>query len=247
MFALLRRFKRRRLASRPFPPEWNALVEARLPFAARMQPDERARFLTRLQVFALEKRWEGAHGLVVTDEMKVVVSGAAARLARNLPMDVYDGLSTIVLYDGHFRGANKDGITFGEAHQWGLVVLSWDAVRHGLKNPTDGRDTALHEFAHVLALNDGGFDGTPALHDAADYHAWTRVFSEHYLRLRGRPHQHVLREYGALNEAEFFAVATELFFEDGARLLQKAPTLYEELVRYYRVDPARQAARTVVP
>lgn len=215
-------------------------MEARLRFVARFTPDERERFLTRLKVFAFEKKWEGAHGLKVTDEMKVVVSGAAARLARNLSLNVYDRLSTVVMYDGHFKGASKEGVTFGEAHRWGLVVLSWDAVRHGLANPTDGRDTALHEFAHVLDLGDGDFDGTPELHDHADYRAWTRVFSEHYLSLRESPHDSVLRAYGATNEAEFFAVATEMFFENGARLKDKAPDLYAELRRYYRVDTAGQ-------
>ena len=242
MFSLLRRAKRRRLAARPFPSEWLPLVEGRLPFVARYGSDERERFLTHLKVFALEKKWEGAHGLEVTDEMKVVVSGAAARLTRNLSLDLYDDLSTIVMYDGHFKGASEQGVTFGEAHRWGLVVLSWDAVRSGLANPTDGRDTALHEFAHVLDLGDGGFDGTPELHDRSDYRAWTRVFSEHYLRLRDKPHRSVLRVYGATNEAEFFAVATELFFEDGARLERKAPDLYRELRRFYRVDPARLGA-----
>ena len=242
MLSLLRRFKRRRLAARPFPSEWLPIVEDRLAFVHRLVPEERARFLTRLQVFALEKRWEGAHGLVVTDEMKVVVSGAAARLTRNLSLDVYDSLNTIVIYDGNFKGANPDGVTFGEAHRWGLVVLSWDAVSRGLANPRDGRDTALHEFAHVLDLGDGGFDGTPPLHDAADYQAWTQAFSEHFLRLRKQPNRGVLREYGATNEAEFFAVATEQFFENGRRIHQKAPALYRELMRFYRVDPARVAA-----
>lgn len=243
MWSLLRRFKRRRLAARPFPEAWLPIVERRFPFAKRLATGEYERFLKRLKVFALEKRWEGAHGLEVTEEMKVVVSGAAARLARNLHLDVYDALTTIVLYDGHFKGANPEGITYGEAHRWGLVVLSWDAVRQGLASPRDGRDTALHEFAHVLDLGDGGFDGTPPLHEAGDYEAWTRAFSEHFLRLRNKPHRGVLREYGATNEAEFFAVATEQFFENGRRIHQKAPALYRELVRFYRVDPAQVSER----
>lgn len=247
MWSLFRSLKRRRLAARPFPEAWRPIIARRYPRAEHLPPDESERLLTHLKVFAWEKRWEGAHGLEITDEMKVVVSGAAARLARNLPLDVYDGLTTVLLYESHFKGATPDGITYGEAHRLGLVVLSWDAVLKGLSNPRDGRDTALHEFAHVLDLADGAFDGTPALHDADDYRAWTRAFSDHYLRLRRKPQRGLLREYGATNEAEFFAVATEQFFENGARIYQKAPALYLELVRFYRVDPAGLASAGSAP
>lgn len=221
-------------------------MERRFPRAQRLDAEEYARFLTHLKVFALEKRWEGAHGLQVTDEMKIVVSGAAARLTRNLSLDVYDGLTTVLLYEGHFKGANAERITYGEAHRLGLVVLSWDAVKKGLANPRDGRNTALHEFAHVLDLADGTFDGTPDLHDHDDFIAWARAFSVRYLQLREKPQRGLLRAYGATNEAEFFAVATEQFFENGGRIYQRAPELYRELARFYRVDPAGLLRQTVV-
>jgi len=236
-FGLFRRWRRRRLARRPMPAHWGPIVEAHFPFAAALQHDERVRFLTRLKVFAAEKHFEGAQGLVVTDEMRVVVAGSAARLARNLPLDVYDGLDTVLLYDAAWKPKDGQGVILGEAHRLGLVVLAWDAVRHGLANPSDGRDTALHEFAHVLDASDGAFDGTPPLPELQDYRAWTRVCSEHFLKLRAAPHKHVLREYGATNEAEFFAVATEAFFEKPEQVRRRAPKLYDELAGYYRVDP----------
>ncbi|MDP1828934.1 MAG: zinc-dependent peptidase [Archangium sp.] len=240
MFGFLRSWKRRRLAKREPSPALAPLIDQHFPFAGQLDAAERARFLTHLHVFFLEKRFEGAGGLELTDEMKVVVAGSAARLARNLSLDVYDDLVTVVLYPAAWKNPRGEGVHLGEAHQWGLVVLAWDAVRHGLYNPADGHDTALHEFAHVLDLGDGRFDGTPELNAWADYHAWTRVFSRHYEQLRARPHRsQVLRAYGATNEAEFFAVATEAFFEKPARLKEKAPELYEELRRYYRLDPVR--------
>lgn len=238
MFALFRALRRRRLARRPFPDAWGPLVARHFPFAAQLEAAERERFLVHLHVFALEKHFEGAGGLEVTEEMKLVVAGAAARLARNLPLRVYDDLVTVVLYPSSWKPPEGEGQHLGEAHRWGLVVLAWDAVRHGLANPFDGHDTALHEFAHVLDLGDGRFDGTPELDTWAAVHAWATVFSRHYERLRASPgRSKVLRAYGATNEAEFFAVATEAFFEKPAQLRAKAPDLYEELRRYYRVDP----------
>jgi hypothetical protein len=239
MFGLIRSWQRRRAAREPFPEAWRAVVDDRLPFAASLDEAERARFLTHLQVFAKEKNWEGAGGLTVTDEMKVVIAGAAARLARNLSLDVYDGVKSIVIYPGHYKHPDKDGIVFGEVNSWGTVVLSWDAVEHGIGNPFDGHHTALHEFAHALDFTDGEFDGTPTLPEAKDYQTWTRVFSEHYLKMKKRPHKSVLRRYGATNEAEFFAVASETFFEKPDQLKKKSPELYEELRRYYKIDPAR--------
>jgi Mlc titration factor MtfA (ptsG expression regulator) len=120
------------------------------------------------------------------------------------------------------------------------VILSWESVLAGLSNPRDGRDTAAHEFAHVLDRADGAFDGTPALRKYSHYRAWAAVMDEHFQGLRrGRPHERkVLDDYGALNEAEFFAVATESFFEKPRQMKAKTPELYEELRRFYGWDPA---------
>ncbi len=244
MLGLWRSFQRRRFAKAPLPAGWEPLIAKHFPFAAGLPPGERERFLTHLKVFARQKRWEGAGGLTVTDEMKVVVSGAAARLARNLPLGAYDDLVTVLLYPSAWHDERGEGANLGEAHRWGLVVLAWDAVRQGLENPFDGHDTALHELAHVLDLGDGRFDGTPELESWSSYHAWARVFSAHYEALRARPQRkQVLRAYGAKNEAEFFAVATEAFFEKPLKLKERAPDLYAELQRYYRLDPLVNAPK----
>jgi Mlc titration factor MtfA (ptsG expression regulator) len=248
MLGWWRQRRRRRLAQRPFPEPWRAIVEARLPFAAALEGEDRAAFLEHLKVFVWDKRWEGAGGQVIDDEVQVVIAGAAARLSRRLSLDVYDELRSIVVYPSHYKHPDRDGIILGEAHRFGTVVLSWDAVRHGLANPGDGHDTAVHEFAHVLDVADGEFDGTPPLPSSSDCHRWAQVFSAHYLRLRseterGRRRGGLLRDYGATNEAEFFACATEAFFEKPRQLHAKAPDLYAELVGYYRVDPRQESRR----
>lgn len=234
---MLRWLRRRRLLKRRFPEEWEPILKERLSFSSTLEGEEAARFRIRLKLFVWEKHWIGAKDLVVTDEMQVIIAGAAARLARNLPLDVYDRLTEIVIYPSHYRHPQSNAIVFGEAHHWGTVVFSWDAVRCGIANPFDGHDTALHEFAHVLDVSDGAFDGTPVL-SSEDYQAWINVFSRHFLAMRKRPGKSVLRSYGATNEAEFFAVATETFFEKPEQLEKRAPDLYRELKKYYAVDPA---------
>lgn len=226
----------------PTPPEWLEILEARVPFFATYPPGERERFVGYLQAFIREKHFFGAAGLEVTDEMRVVVAAAAVRLVLHLGLHWYDRLTEIVLYPFEaYQHPNKDGAILGEAHTWGTVVLSWPAVLAGVSNPEDRHDTAVHEFAHVLDVADGTFDGTPELHARADFQVWGEVMSRHFLALRGRRGRRcceLLRAYGGTNEAEFFAVATEAFFEDPERLQEQAPDLYAELARFYRTPPA---------
>lgn len=238
MFGWIRSLKRKRLAKRPFPDDWRALVEALLPFSKRLEGEEHDRFLTHLKVFAWEKHWIGVKDVEVTDEMRVVISGSAARLSRNLSLDAYDRLTEVLIYPSHYQHAGKeDAVIYGEAHTWGTVVFSWDAVQRGIAVKDDGHDTALHEFAHVLDIADGGFDGTPDLHGFEDYEAWARVLTRYFDALKANPSGGVVREYGAQNEAEFFAVSTEAFFEQPRMLKREAPELYKELKRFYRSDP----------
>lgn len=244
MFGLIRRWRRGRLRRRELPPSWLDHLERRVPFFAGLEPPLRDDFLDDLKVFVWEKHWIGAGGMEITDEVKVVIAAAAVRLVLHLDMTEYDRLTEIVVYPSHYKHPDKDGsVVFGEAHAWGTVVLSWDAVVQGLGNPHDGYDTATHEFAHVLDRNDGSFDGTPELRAGDHYRPWAKVMSRHYLALRdrGRNQRRVLRDYGATNEAEFFAVATESFFEKPRQMQQRTPDLYQEMTRFYGFDPATDA------
>ena len=224
---------------RPLPADWTGWLEARVPFFSALTVEERERFLRYLKAFVWSKHFFGAGGLELTDEHRVVIGAAAVRLVLHLDLSYYDRLTEIVVYPHAYRHPDRTGAVLGEAQSWGTVVLSWPAVLNGMDDPKDGHDTALHEFAHVLDVADGSFDGTPELHRFGDYRSWAMVMSDAYLDLQrdaGR-RRTVLREYGATNEAEFFAVASETFFEKPRQLREKAPDLYEELKSFYQVDP----------
>lgn len=240
MFGLFRGLRRRRLAKRPLPEAWLGYLDAHVPFVAELTGDKRERFLRDLKIFVWEKHFFGAGGFEMTEEAKVVISAAAVRLVLHLDISYYNRLTEIIVYPSHYVHEGEDGVVFGEAHAWGTVVLSWDAVLQGLKNPHDGHDTATHEFAHVLDRADGAFDGTPELRSGGHYRPWAEVMSHHFLKLkkRGKRQRKVLRMYGATNEAEFFAVATESFFEKPEQMKQRTPDLYDEMKRFYGFDPA---------
>lgn len=236
-------WRRRTAKQAPFREEWREILRREVPFYRAFDEAERARFEDNFKLFILTKYFIEAGGFVMTEEAKVLISAAAARLVMNLPEESYARLTEVVVYPSHYRRPNDEEgtIILGEAHRWGTVVLSYSAVLSGIKNPTDGHETATHEFAHVLDGEDGSFDGTPLL-DRSAYAPWTQAMSRAFLRLRSQVEHHrkpeVLREYGATNEAEFFAVATEAFFERSKKLKEKHPELYAVLRDYYRTDPA---------
>ncbi len=234
------RWRQSRLMTRPLPTAWEGWLTEHVPFFPKLEGETRARFLRYLKAFVWSKHFFGAGGLEVTDEHRVVIGAAAVRLVLYLDLSFYDRLTEIIVYPDAYRHPDENGVILGEAHTWGTVVLSWAAVIGGMAVPDDGHDTALHEFAHVLDIADGTFDGTPDLHRFGDHRAWARVMSREFLELREDTDSHrrnVLREYGATNEAEFFAVASETFFEKPAKLRAAAPELYDELSRFYRIDP----------
>ena len=240
MFGLFNKYRRWRLSKRPFPPAWLPYLDEFVPFFSELTGEVRDKFLTLVKLFVWEKHWIGQGGLEMTDEIKVVIAATAARLVLHLDLSYYDRLTEILVYPSHYHHPDSaGGVVFGEAHTWGTVVLSWDAVTHGLDNPNDGHDTATHEFAQVLDQADGSFDGTPDLRQFAHYAPWARVMNEHFeaLQKRRKRQRKVLRMYGAQNEAEFFAVATESFFEKPRQMKRHTPELYTELVRFYGFDP----------
>jgi Mlc titration factor MtfA (ptsG expression regulator) len=236
---IFRKLRRRRLSRKPFPGEWIGYLQQNVPFYKNLAPELKESFHHKLKIFVWEKHFVGAGGLEISDEIKVVIAAAAVRLILYLDISHYDRLSEIVVYPHHYKHPKGEGVMFGEAHHFGTVVLSDTAVRFGLRNPCDGHDTASHEFAHVLDKAGGNFNGTPKLRESEHYNPWAQVMSEHFLKLQKghRIQREVLRQYGAKNEAEFFAVATESFFERPVQMKELTPDLYEELKRFYGFDP----------
>lgn len=251
MFGILKRRRRQRLRALPFPPKWLRIVKKNFPLYKHLPADDRKELLGHIQVFLAEKNFEGCGGLELTDEIKVTIAAHACLLLLHRDTDYYPRLVSILVYPSAYvaRDAteSEDGIVeeeaevrLGEAWYHGAVVLSWDDVRHGAADIHDGFNVALHEFAHQLDQEDGRAQGAPVLEHGSKYVAWARVLGEAYEDLHrsleaGLPA--VLDEYGATDPAEFFAVATECFFEKPKELKQKYPELYEELKDFFRQDP----------
>jgi Mlc titration factor MtfA (ptsG expression regulator) len=248
----LRERRRRKLLDEPFPEEWLAYLDANVSHYKFLSDPERARLCGDLRVLLAEKYWEGCGGLTLTDEMKVTISAQACLLTLNLQHDFFANVGSILVYPACYRvlerRTGRDGVVtetrrprLGEAWHYGPVVLSWQDAWSGGANPHDGRNVVFHEFAHKLDMNDGRVDGVPRLHDEAAYDRWAEVVSAEYAELveqseKGRAT--VLDHYGAENAGEFFAVATEAFFEKPRQMRRRHERLYGVLREYYCQDPA---------
>jgi MtfA peptidase len=254
LFRPRRHASRRRLLAEPFPAAWLPILQ-RLPFYRLLDEPGQQRIRDDLRVLIAEKNWEGCGGLVLTDEIKVTIAAQASLLLLNIEHDYYQDVQSILVYPGAYRtmpstdanGIRQEGQpNLGEAWRGGPLILAWDAAKGGALHPRDGHNLVLHEFAHKLDMLDGLADGTPPMPDRAALTAWVRTMTAEFTRLRAAAADGsatVLDTYGATNPAEFFAVATECFFERSRELLQRHQALYEVLRDYYHQDPATQAGR----
>ena len=248
-FERIRRRRRMRLAARPFPEEWRQILRDNVPLYSCLPEAQRRDLERHVAVLVNEKTFEGCGGLAITDEIRVTIAAHAGLLLLGAPSPrYYASLSTILVYPSTYQArvtdvtggvvTERQEVRHGESWHHGVVVLGWNAALAGARNVRDGDNLMLHEFAHQLDAEDGAHDGAPYLNELTDYTAWALVLSEEYDRLRARPHRSVLDAYGRTNPAEFFAVATEAFFEKPHQLRKRHPELYSELERYYRLDPA---------
>jgi Mlc titration factor MtfA (ptsG expression regulator) len=260
MFGFKKR-RRERIKREPFPEGWLAHLERNVPYYQLLNEDERAELRGDVKVFLAEKTFEGCGGQEITDEVCVTIAAQACVLLLHRDTDFYPELLSVLVYpEQYFAPSTRhlaDGTVveqmesrIGEAWDRGEVVLSWDDVLYDAEHPADGDNVVFHEFAHQLDNESGPHDGTPRLPSRALYAAWGEVFTREFKQLvddRARRRRTVLRKYGATNPAEFFAVATEAFFEKPRELLARHPEMYELLAAYYRQDPAARLAGIALP
>lgn len=260
LFDWLRRRRRKRILEEPFPAGWREVLARNLGCFGELDEAEQQHLGQLVQVFVAEKAWEGLGGLEMTDEVRVTIAGQACVLILGLDHDLYRGVESILVYPstvvapappssfGAVLTAPPRGPmpVLGQAFSRGPLILAWDAVRRGGANPRDGHNVVFHEFAHKLDMLSGGADGVPPLADDETYARWVEVFERawnelHAQQARGR--KTFLDAYAGESPAEFFAVATEQFFEQGVAMERKHPELYEVLQGFYRQDPAARQRR----
>lgn len=247
-----REYRRTQLRARPFPAEWRAIIRRRVPIVRKLPFHLRRQLEGHIQVFLAEKDFVGCAEQEIDDEVRVTIAAQACLLLLNRETHYFPKLRRILVYPGPFIvervRLEPSGVLqetrhalSGESWTLGHVVLSWEDAMQGAAIPDDGANVVIHEFAHQLDQEKGFANGAPRLGSRGHYRSWSQVMGEEYANLQFRAAEGaptLLNPYGATEPAEFFAVASEVFFEQPRRMAAEHPALYDELRRFYRVDPA---------
>ena len=255
--------RRQRIRTQPFPADWRDILKRRVPYVRALPADLQLQLKQHIQVFVAEKAFIGCDGLQVTDEIRVTIAAQACLLILNRPRGYYPNLRQILVYPGSFvvqrehtdgAGVSHHGhqVLAGESWEQGQVILSWRDTLQDAATPDDGRNVVIHEFAHQLDQETGTANGAPVLARREHYARWAKVLGAEYQQLQaraGRPDRRgyededsqdgdsLFSDYGATDPAEFFAVISEVFFEQPQRMADQHPALYQELARFYGLEP----------
>lgn len=225
------------------PDEVRAILRAKVGFYQRLDGEGQREFERNVRCFLAEHTIAGPRQATVSTETKALVAASAAILLFGREdLDLPSRIDVVVYPDAFTEEyeVKRKGEILGQAHAQGPVILSERALREGFSRASDGQNVGIHEFAHMLDLEGARFDGTPSGMDGVSARAWAGLVHSEISRIER--HRSILREYGATNEAEFFAVASEAFFERPHAMRDKHPKLYEALREFYGQDPASISA-----
>jgi Mlc titration factor MtfA (ptsG expression regulator) len=229
--------RRRALLVTPFPEKWREYLLDHCDHYDRLPKGLRRPFEDDLRIFLLETRITGVE-TEVTDELRLLVAASAVTLSVGWPHYEWQQLTEVLLYPQEFdRDWSFEGDELaGQAHPWGTVILSVPSLLESFDDPDDGFHVGLHEFAHLLDVDQTHFDGIPVGLAGERAREWVQVAEKERERLRtGRS---VLDPYGAEDPVEFLAVAVEAFFEAPLALRRRHAEMYAILKDYFAQDPA---------
>lgn len=243
--------QRDKVFSQPLNSEWIAILEKNVSLYRILPNALREELHGCIQIFLDEKEFIGNNGVEITDEIKLTVAGNACILLLTGHQRFFPDFTSIIMYPDTYVAQQRshDGVTevhetskrAGESWVRGPIVLSWSDVLRGSKDAKDGHNVVIHEFAHKLDEQTGDMNGLPLLRESSHYHEWNKILSEEYAALQQRASDHknkVMDAYGTVSPAEFFAVATESFFEKPRQMKKRLPDLYAQLNNFYKTDPA---------
>lgn len=237
--------KEAKALSQPFPRKWRQALERSVPFYQKLDPNEQKRFEKAIQLFLYDTRITGVN-TEVDEAIRLWVATSAVIPIFGFKDWRYRNLTEVLIYPTAFKsdnyaqegpGRNALGMV-GTGVMRGQMILSKPALVNGFLKSGDGRNTGIHEFAHLLDASDGEYDGIPYLLDQKYILPWLGLMHREMKRIQEGKSK--LRPYGATNKAEFFAVASEFFFERPDELKLHYPRLYALQEKIFRQDLRRQ-------
>ncbi|TRW22849.1 zinc-dependent peptidase [Flavobacterium zepuense] len=229
-----------------FPQGWEELLQENVHFYRELPADRQPEFRQRTMQFLSEVYIEGVE-LEITDLDKILVACSAVIPVFGFKEWHYYNLSGVLLYPDYFNNELEFADTAASRNIGGLVgsgrfekqmILSRRALYHGFENTTDKSNTGIHEFVHLIDKMDGATDGIPEQLLAKQYTIpWIDLMHKTMEEINDDKSD--IREYGGTNQAEFFAVVSEYFFERPDLLESKHPELFKMLQMCF--NPGEQA------
>lgn len=235
----------------PFNPEWLTILEKNVALYNMLPIELREELHGCINIFLHEKEFIGQDDFFINDEVKLTIAANACLLLLKGQKRFFPDFTSIIIYPATYvaKQTSYDGVTLmhetskraGESWVRGPIVLSWTDVLRGSKDEKDGHNVVIHEFAHKLDEQSGAMNGLPLLRESSQYDQWNTVLSQEFIALQQRATDRknkVMDAYGTISPAEFFAVATESFFEKPRQMKKRLPDLYQQLNNFYNTDPA---------
>ena len=243
--------QRAKLLQASLKPEYVDILVRSVPLYKRLPHEMRRTLQGCINYFLAEKVFVGCDDFAITDEVRLTIAGNACILVLNRERKYFPGFESILVYPDTYVAKqvsydgmveiHEDSTRAGESWHRGPIVLSWSDVLYGSGSDDDGQNVILHEFAHKLDEENEIMDGLPVLREGAHYKEWASVLTKEYAKFINRVEHgqnDVIDEYGTVSAAEFFAVATEAFFEKSTHMKEKLPDLYLQFQTFYGLDPA---------
>ena len=249
MHAWYRNRQRRKLLAEPFPRQWQELLHDRVWQYQQLELEQRDKLHSCVKIIVSEVDWLGLNGHIVNDAMKVTISGHASLMLLGLENDFMDEVRTVQVCRQEFDDNHDSDPVYatetksGRAQPDGTTILSWHHVLNA--NYYGDRNIVIHEFAHHFDRRDGQMFATVSFENPRDQKRWDHIVTEEFADLcdaAATGQWTLLRHYGAKNRSEFFAVATECFFESPGRMKRSHAELYDLLRKFYNLDTVQWLA-----
>lgn len=254
LYRFLTRKDRRRavLRKQPFPVAWGTILQREVPFFQTLDESEKDRFREEVRIFLTEKRITGIK-TSVDDTVRVLVAASAIIPIFGFPGWEWNQISEVLLYPTTFNEQYEIG-RVGEHDVLGMVgtgamnrmmILSKPELLQGFRAAQDRKNVGIHEFTHLLDKSDGAVDGVPSVGlPRSVVTPWLKLVHKEMGNIRSGHSD--INPYGLKNEAEFFAVASEYFFENPGKMKRKHSELYAMLERVFHQDPQTRVKKALV-
>ena len=239
--------RRRRILAEPFPAEWEVVLQQEVLFFRVLPEEDKRRFRREIQVFIGEKRITGI-GAKLDAKTRVLVAAGAVIPIFGFPEWEWEQIREVLVYPDRFNNDHafaegEDRHTLGMVGTGaynGMMILSKPDVIQGFQNFGDKRNVAIHEFAHLVDKSDGSIDGLPGMGLSREaVGPWLELVRRKMAEMEAGDSD--IDPYGLTNESEFFAVASEYFFERPGVMQRKHPELYAMLAKVFQQSLADRA------